>query len=126
MRAAIQSLADRSPVRVDVEVGDERYRTGRRGDGLLPRVGGAGQRGEVRAATHASVRAAWADDQLTVEVADDGVGGADPSAGSGLRGLGDRLAAIDGTLQVTSPPGGGTTIRARIPAVSPALSGIAL
>jgi signal transduction histidine kinase len=50
-----------------------------------------------------------------VEVADDGVGGADPVHGSGLRGLADRIAALDGTLEVESPPGGGTTIRAEIP-----------
>jgi signal transduction histidine kinase len=50
-----------------------------------------------------------------VEVADDGVGGADPENGTGLRGLADRLAAIEGRLEVDSPPGTGTTIRARIP-----------
>ena len=50
-----------------------------------------------------------------VEVADDGVGGADVTAGSGLRGLEDRLAAVDGRLAIDSPPGGGTRLRARIP-----------
>ena len=50
-----------------------------------------------------------------VEVADDGDGGADPALGSGLRGLADRLAALNGTLEVESPPGKGTTIRAEIP-----------
>jgi signal transduction histidine kinase len=43
------------------------------------------------------------------------VGGADPGDGSGLRGLRDRVAALDGTLQVESPLGGGTLIRAEIP-----------
>jgi PAS domain S-box-containing protein len=52
---------------------------------------------------------------LMVEVSDDGVGGALPAAGSGLRGLGDRVGALDGTLEVESPPGGGTLLRARIP-----------
>jgi PAS domain S-box-containing protein len=52
---------------------------------------------------------------LMVEVSDDGVGGAQPAAGSGLRGLGDRVGALDGTLEVESPPGGGTLLRARIP-----------
>jgi PAS domain S-box-containing protein len=52
---------------------------------------------------------------LTVEVSDDGVGGARAAAGSGLRGLGDRVGALDGTLEVQSPPGGGTLLRARIP-----------
>ena len=50
-----------------------------------------------------------------VEVCDDGVGGADPGAGSGLRGLSDRLAALDGDLEVESPVGRGTRLRARLP-----------
>jgi signal transduction histidine kinase len=50
-----------------------------------------------------------------VEVADDGVGGADPTHGSGLRGLADRVEALDGILQVESTPGLGTRIRAEIP-----------
>ena len=50
-----------------------------------------------------------------VEVVDDGVGGADPATGSGLRGLSDRVAALEGTLEVDSPPTGGTRIAAEIP-----------
>ena len=50
-----------------------------------------------------------------VEVRDDGVGGADAGGGSGLRGLDDRVGALDGTLEVESPPGAGTLVRARIP-----------
>jgi signal transduction histidine kinase len=50
-----------------------------------------------------------------VEVRDDGVGGADPSRGSGLNGLADRLSALDGRLEVESPSGGGTVVRADIP-----------
>ena len=46
---------------------------------------------------------------------DDGVGGADPAAGSGLRGLADRVAVLDGRLEVESAPGAGTTVRAVIP-----------
>ena len=52
---------------------------------------------------------------LDVEVTDDGIGGADPARGSGLKGLEDRVEALDGTLEVESPPGAGTRIRARIP-----------
>jgi signal transduction histidine kinase len=52
---------------------------------------------------------------LTVEVADDGRGGADLKAGSGLRGLADRVAALDGRLEVESTAGEGTTVRATIP-----------
>ena len=54
-------------------------------------------------------------DQIVIEVADDGVGGADPGAGSGLRGLDDRVRAHGGRLSVTSPPGRGTTIRVSFP-----------
>jgi signal transduction histidine kinase len=51
----------------------------------------------------------------TVIVADDGVGGADPAGGSGLRGLAARVEALNGRLEVESPPGGGTRITAAIP-----------
>ena len=52
---------------------------------------------------------------VLVEVEDDGVGGADPGGGSGLRGLDDRVASLGGTLAVDSPPGEGTRVRAEIP-----------
>ena len=52
---------------------------------------------------------------MTVEISDDGVGGADAGRGSGLRGLGDRVAALDGSLAVESPPGGGTRLVAELP-----------
>ncbi len=66
-------------------------------------------------ATHARVNVGRHNGRLVVEVADDGVGGADPGNGTGLRGLADRLAVIEGRLEVDSPPGRGTTIRAKIP-----------
>jgi signal transduction histidine kinase len=58
--------------------------------------------------------------RLVVEIIDDGVGGADPRRGSGLRGLTDRVGALDGTLDVASPPGEGTRVRAEIPLGQPA------
>jgi signal transduction histidine kinase len=66
-------------------------------------------------ARHATVRVERVDGQLLVEVSDDGVGGASASEGSGLRGLSDRVAALSGTLDVSSPPGQGTRLRARLP-----------
>jgi PAS domain S-box-containing protein len=66
-------------------------------------------------ASSASVRIAREDGVLAVSVGDDGVGGADPMSGSGLRGLADRVAALDGSLSVASPQGGGTAVRAEIP-----------
>jgi signal transduction histidine kinase len=67
------------------------------------------------AAGRASVEVVKRNGQLTVEMSDDGVGGADMGRGTGLRGLSDRLAAIEGRLQVDSEPGRGTTLRASIP-----------
>ena len=61
-----------------------------------------------------AVRTAGA--QVRVEVADDGVGGADRSAGSGLSGLADRVEALGGRLRVESEPGAGTCVRADVPA----------
>ena len=65
-------------------------------------------------ARHAEVVARIEDGMLRVEVRDDGVGGASPD-GSGLVGLADRLAVLDGRLEVDSPPGGGTRLTAVIP-----------
>jgi signal transduction histidine kinase len=63
----------------------------------------------------ATISARQAGGQLLVEVTDDGVGGTDPGKGCGLRGLGDRVAALDGRLEVHSPPGGGTRVVAELP-----------
>ena len=66
-------------------------------------------------ASHVDVRVGRENGAALVEVADDGVGGADLSRGSGLRGLRDRVEALGGTLEVVSPEGAGTTVRARLP-----------
>jgi signal transduction histidine kinase len=66
-------------------------------------------------AAHAEVSVSRIGDVLRVEVWDDGQGGADPSKGTGLRGLTDRVAGVDGRLTVHSPPGGGTTLIAEVP-----------
>jgi signal transduction histidine kinase len=74
----------------------------------------------ANAAKHASasfvtVRVTEEDGCTIVEVADDGVGGADPEHGTGLRGLADRIAVLEGRLEIDSERGRGTTVRARIP-----------
>ena len=66
-------------------------------------------------ATHAVVGLERHNSRLVVQVSDDGVGGADPEEGTGLRGLADRLAVIEGRLEIESERGRGTTITARIP-----------
>ena len=63
------------------------------------------------------VRVAVGEGHATTEVRDDGIGGVDPAGGSGLRGLADRVSALGGALEIESPAGAGTTIRARIPVV---------
>jgi len=66
-------------------------------------------------ATRVRVAVSQGADHVLAEVADDGAGGADPAAGSGLAGLAGRIEALGGTLAVDSPAGEGTTLRARIP-----------
>ncbi len=66
-------------------------------------------------ATEATVLVRRDNGRVIVDVSDDGVGGADVAGGSGLRGLADRVAALDGTLSVESPAGRGTRLRAEIP-----------
>ena len=66
-------------------------------------------------ATSAAVSITATAGRVTVEVSDDGIGGADIASGSGLRGLSDRVAALDGRLHVDSPSGDGTRLRAEIP-----------
>jgi signal transduction histidine kinase len=66
-------------------------------------------------ANEATVRVQREGDLVVAEVSDDGVGGARLDAGSGLRGLTDRVAALDGRLELDSPPGAGTRLRVEIP-----------
>lgn len=74
--------------------------------------------GKHASATWASVEISRSDGHIVVEVVDDGVGGADTERGSGLRGLADRVEALEGRLQVWSPVGGGTRLRAELPCAS--------
>ena len=74
----------------------------------------------TNAAKHAEPSAVQVDVEATdaairLEVRDDGTGGADPDRGSGLVGLRDRVEAVGGRLEVTSPPGGGTSLLATMP-----------
>ena len=67
-------------------------------------------------ASHAWVTVEQRNGDVEVAIRDDGVGGANLGAGSGLQGLRDRVAALNGTLEIDSPPGEGTRLRARLPA----------
>jgi signal transduction histidine kinase len=66
-------------------------------------------------ATTATLRVWRAGPMAIIEIADDGIGGADDAAGTGLRGLADRVEALDGRLRVVSPPGAGTIVTAEMP-----------
>ena len=74
-------------------------------------------------ASAAEVMLEHAGGRLVLEVRDDGKGGADPEAGSGLAGIADRVAALDGRLVIHSPPGAGTVLRAEFPAPLSAADG---
>ena len=66
-------------------------------------------------ASAVTVRLMHGDAVAVIEIADDGIGGADPAGGSGLRGLADRVEALGGRLRVASPPDGGTVVTAELP-----------
>ena len=113
--AALEMLAARSPLPVKIDGPD--------GD-LPPSVEAAAYYVVSEALANVTKYAQASSVEVTVdrrngyaliEVADDGVGGADPGRGSGLRGLADRVASLSGKLDIDSPRGGGTRIRAEIP-----------
>ncbi len=116
LEPAVRALAARAPVPVEI-VG--------RAAGRLPAAvetaayfvisEGLTNVSKYAHAARATVRVERIDGRLLVEVSDDGVGGADAGDGSGLRGLSDRVAALSGTLEVSSPPGEGTRLRAHLP-----------
>jgi signal transduction histidine kinase len=117
--AALRALADRTPLPVELDaLPDERLPAPVEAAAYFVVAESLTNVARYAAATRASVRVARDDGYVAVEVQDDGVGGADPASGTGLRGLTDRLAALDGRLQVISPPGEGTLIRADIPCAS--------
>jgi signal transduction histidine kinase len=66
-------------------------------------------------ASRVSVDVGVAEDSMIVEVVDNGIGGADSERGTGLRGLADRVEALDGRLRIWSPAGKGTRVRAELP-----------
>jgi PAS domain S-box-containing protein len=115
LAAAVESLADRAPLPVEVDVHEERYPPSVESAAYFVAAEALTNVAKYARATAAHVTAAELDGRLRVEVRDDGIGGARGSGGSGLAGLEDRVAALDGTLTVDSPVGGGTRVRAEIP-----------
>jgi len=116
--AAIESIADRSAIPVTLEgVTGERFSPAVEGTAYFVASEALTNIAKYSNARRAFIRIGRSNDDLTIEVSDDGVGGADPANGSGLRGLVDRLAVVDGTLDIVSPRGGGTRLVASIPAI---------
>jgi len=113
---ALRSLARESPIPVQVMVAiDEPVPEPVAAAAYFLAAEALANVAKYAAARSATVSAVSAAGQLRMEVSDDGVGGADPATGSGLRGLADRMAAVGGVLEIDSPRGGGTRLKAELP-----------
>ena len=117
---AVRTLAQRAPVPVDVEVDESMGRLpGHVETAAYFVVAEAlANIAKYADATEARVTVGRTNSQARIEIQDDGNGGATPDRGSGLRGLTDRVGALDGQLTIDSPPGKGTRIIAEIPCTS--------
>jgi signal transduction histidine kinase len=116
LRPALEALAHRAPLPVDVAaLPDERLPAGVEAAAYYLVAEALTNVAKYARASVASVRVIRENRHVLVEIVDDGIGGADSSRGSGLRGLVDRVEALDGRLELHSPPGSGTRIRAEIP-----------
>jgi signal transduction histidine kinase len=116
LEPAVEVLAERCPIPIDWSV-DLAERPAASAEAAAYFVVSEGLTNVAKYVPHghASVRIARDGDALQVVVADDGPGGVDVGSGSGLRGLADRVSALEGTLEIDSPPGEGTRMVARIP-----------
>jgi signal transduction histidine kinase len=119
LKAALESLASRTPVPATVSyAGPERLPEPVELAAYFVACEALANVAKYAQATKASVRVSRRNGVAVIEIADDGVGGADDSAGTGLQGLADRVAALDGTLRILSPPGEGTVVTAELPCAS--------
>lgn len=115
LAAALRIVAARAPVPVELDVTDAYIETHVAVAAYYIVSEALTNVAKYAQATRAAVRVRESDETIVVVVEDDGGGGADASAGTGLRGLADRVAALDGTFTVESPHGGGTRLRAELP-----------
>ena len=122
LEGAVKGLADRSPVPVELDILPGRVASEAEAAAYFLCSEALANVAKYASASRVAIRIIRADSHLAIEVADDGVGGADPPRGFGLRGLADRVEALGGTLRVDSPPGEGTRIEATIP-LEPARAG---
>jgi signal transduction histidine kinase len=115
LRAGVDTLASRMPVPVEIDVSVGRLPAAVEATAYFVVAEALTNVAKHARAGHAEVTARLEDGTLAVQVRDDGIGGAAPGQGSGLVGLGDRIEALGGTLQLTSPAGRGTTLLVEIP-----------
>jgi signal transduction histidine kinase len=116
LNTALETLANRAPVPVELgELPAERLPQAVELAAYFVVAEALTNVAKYAGASHATVQVQRDNGRVVVEVADDGVGGADPGRGTGLLGLADRLAVIEGRLEVESEQGQGTTVTARIP-----------
>ena len=114
LRAGVDAFVSRLDLPVDVDVSSERLPPDIEASAYFIVAEALTNVVKHARATRATVRAAVDDGVLTLEVRDDGVGGADPE-GHGLVGIADRVDALGGRLRIESPAGGGTVLAARLP-----------
>jgi signal transduction histidine kinase len=117
LRAGVDALTSRMPIPVENAVSVDRLPAAVEATAYFVVAEALTNVAKHARAAHAAVTARVVDGALEVQVRDDGVGGARPG-GSGLLGLRDRLAALDGQLRVESPADGGTLVAAEIPVSS--------
>ncbi|MEX0170124.1 sensor histidine kinase [Streptomyces sp. LMG1-1-1.1] len=113
--AALADAADRSAVPVATDIELPRLPVSVESAGYFAGCEALANIGKHSGATRAAITARHAGGVLRLDVEDDGRGAADPARGSGLTGLADRIAVLDGTLTIMSPPGGPTLLRVEIP-----------
>jgi PAS domain S-box-containing protein len=115
LRAGVEDLMSHSSLPVTVDVATERFPPVIEATAYFVVSEALTNAVKYSRAQGAEVAAYAKEGLLRVEVRDDGIGGADPSRGSGLAGLADRVEALGGTIEITSPAGSGTSLVAKIP-----------
>lgn len=115
LAAAVHSLAERTPLPMTVEIPERRFSETVEATAYYVIAEAITNVTRYADAGKARVTATVEGDRLVTVVEDDGRGGADPARGTGLHGLADRVAVARGILEIVSPPGEGTTVRATLP-----------
>ncbi|GAA0240373.1 sensor histidine kinase [Cryptosporangium japonicum] len=115
---ALRELAGRTPLRVEVHAGRDRYPSDVEATAYFVACEALANTVKHARATGVALRAERKDDHLVLTIHDDGSGGARPAEGTGLRGLADRISAQGGRMRVDSAPDRGTTVIAELPCAS--------